>query len=82
MSIEMFKRGMKWRKERDDKVRTMRSEMVEERGFDSNPYNSGAASAGEHIDSYWCALFLPLSSFPFPLPSPFIAWCPLRAMAS
>ena len=52
MSVGLFHRGLQWRKQRDNKVREQRTALAEERGFDAGA-GAGAASAAEHVDSFW-----------------------------
>lgn len=55
MSIELFRRGMEWRKEADARLARRRDELSAE-GTPTMAYGLGGSSCGsaaEHVDSYW-----------------------------
>ena len=51
MSIALFQRGMAWRKEANARLEKRRQELVAE--GKARTYTGGAATVGDHIDSYW-----------------------------
>jgi len=52
MSKRLFERGLKWRKNRNEKVKAMRKQLQKE-GKESMTFSWDKQEVGEHIQSYW-----------------------------
>lgn len=55
MSIDLFRRGMKWRAEAEKRLETRRAELSQQAGGRPMVFGSGSggASGADHVDSYW-----------------------------
>ena len=53
MSVALFRRGLKWRQEANERLEVRRKEILEAEGASMSFGLQGAASAADHVDSYW-----------------------------
>jgi len=53
MSKRLFERGLKWRKNRNEKVKALRKQLQKEDGKGTMRFSWDSSEVGEHIQSYW-----------------------------